>query len=703
MFNKLRQQIVNLIQPKAENSMSLPNQYLRYGSKVMNPDWTQVVMSDEDLYTGYSFAAIRNRATFVARIALENVTTESTDESQDFEHPHLQAISKSPTFSDYQFWYTISTYLDLEGWFPLLAIRNYNGSRYGAIKEFKLLSPYQVRRVVKVNDETGAITVGGYVESRKGYIRELPAEMMIDIRELNPFDSDKPFSMSDAAKESQFTLKTAGDYTRHSLKHNINAPGIMTTDVVLPDTDFANFVARVKNNVKGEPIFGNGKGAIDWKDMNIDLSKASLKEINELNRESLSAVYGVSKTVLGIEQSGTTRETAKVQKDLLIEGQVLPRIQLIIDSLNQDYRNNYANEYSTNEAEIIVSNPTATDHEAEIKDVEAKQKQSELYNTLLDKGYSPRKVADYIEGKITIADLGKPKAPKPAEPPTPPEETEEQLHIHYAPAVVEKKNEVDNESGLVQSQESLLKNAVINIDQHLVGDAIVRISKKIKNDITVSEDDLITKSEKNQYIDELIAVLVVFYGVIMQFQGGKSMRRRMTELAMTGNFTLDQTTRKYIKKISEKVADSHINTVIDDILVTAREAALQGKGQAEIIREIKKKYDQTVSETRAKAIARTETNRAFTRAQYEADRQFIKQNKLSKRAYKRWKTRSDNPCDFCKSLANGKLIPFSTAFAKLGDDIEVDGKVLPVNFEALEAGNAHTNCSCIYELVILEE
>jgi len=695
MFNNLRKQIASIIAP-TNNSMSLPGEFRRFGSKAMHPDWTQVVMSDEDLYTGYSFAAIRNRATFVARIATDNVTTESNDQQEDFTHPHLKAISTSPTFSDYAFWYAISTYLDLEGWFPLMAIRNFSANRFGAVKEFKLLNPYQVRRVIKVNE--GVVTIGGYIESKNGYIREIPPELIIDIRELNPFDDNTPFSMSDAAKESQFTLKTAGDYTRHTMKHNINAPGILSTDVVLPDQDFSNFVARVRDNTKGEPIFGNGKGSIDWKDMNVDLSKASLKEVNELNREALSAVYGVSKTVLGIEQSGTTRETAKVQKDLLIEGQILPRIQLIIDSMNQDYQNHYKNEYAINDAKIIVSNPTATDHDADIKDIEAKQKKSELYNTLIDKGYPPRKASDYIDGKIGIADLGKPKPTKIDPPPT------TQEHIHADDQTFEiKKNEIDSESGLIQSQESSLKNAVINLDQHLVGDSITRLQMKLNSNAqSVTTDDVLSETDKNQYIDELTAVLLVFYGVVMQFEGGKSMRKRTSEYALTGQFTLDQTTKKYIKNISQKVADSHINTVVDDILVTARASALEGKSQTEIIRDIREKYNQTISETRAKAIARTETNRAFTRAQYEADRQFIKQNKLGKQAYKRWKTRSDNPCQFCKSLANGPLIKFNDAFADLGDNIEVDGKTLPVNFETIQAGNAHTNCSCIYELVILD-
>ena len=139
------------------------------------------------------------------------------------------------------------------------------------------------------------------------------------------------------------------------------------------------------------------------------------------------------------------------------------------------------------------------------------------------------------------------------------------------------------------------------------------------------------------------------------------------------------------------------------MLVTAREAALSGKSQADIIKEVLNKYDKTITETRAKTIARTETNRAFTRAQYEADRQFINQNNLSGRAFKRWQTRSSKPCQFCVSLEKQGLIPFTDSFKDLGDEIEVDGKTLKVGFEALQAGNAHPNCACIYELIIVDE
>lgn len=382
--------------------MSLPKQFLKNGNSKMYSDWSDVVMSDQDIYVGYPYAAIRNRANKVASIAIENIYTDSNNEQI---HPYLQKIDTSPTFSNFQFWDEISTYLDLEGVYYLMVVRaiitNDSGVRLGAVQSFKLLNPYNIKRVI----DKGTLEVTGYIESRNGLVREIPKEMIIEMRELNPFSDNQPYAMTDALKENQFTLKTTSNYTRHALKHNMNAPGILTTDVILEDNDFQNFVERVKNHTKGEPLFGNGSGAITWKDMNIDLDKAALKEVNEVNREPLFAVSGVSKTIMGIEQSGTTRETSKVQKDLYIENHILPRIQLIIDSLNQDYKNFYPNEYKANEYVIMTKNPTSTDYDKDIKEVELRDSQLALYNKLIAEGYDKETSADYVKGNLDVTNL----------------------------------------------------------------------------------------------------------------------------------------------------------------------------------------------------------------------------------------------------------------------------------------------------------
>ena len=521
-MNKRFKWLSRLIAP-AKNAMNLSTQFLKYGNKGMRPNWTDVIISDQDLYSGYGYAAIRNRASNVARIASNNVRTVS--EIEDLKHPYLEALDRSK-FSIYQFWRDISTYLDLEGVYYLMAVRNFNENRVGRVQEFKLLNPYNIKRIL----DKDKLEVTGYVEAKKGFVREIPKEMIIEIKDLNPFDEDKPFAMTDAAKESQFTLKTAGDYTRHSLKHNITAPGIMTTDVVLSDEEFENFVARVRNHTKGEPVFGNGSGSITWSNMQSELNKAALKDVNEINRDALFAVSGVSKTIMGIEQSGTTRETSRVQRELNIENHILPQIQLILDSLNLDYRLRYPNEYQNNEAKLVVDNPLESDHDADLKETEVFKERLDLYLTLINKGIDKDIASDYVMGEVGLDKIDISEV----------DEIDETENNEEVKEFV--KNKVDTErEGIIQQQEGALRNAILNIENQLVMSALGRIGryeKKRKNQVELEDElDLITKTDKKRNINELAMVLATFYGIVFSLRGKEWMDDRKGEFALDGEFS----------------------------------------------------------------------------------------------------------------------------------------------------------------------
>lgn len=728
---------------------NLGRDFLRFGNrKPLVQDWSKVIMTDKDLYTGYAFAAINNRANKFAQIATENLKTDATPrmikeakaKNQTLVHPYLDLIDSSKTFSDYSFWYDISTFLDLEGVYYLLAVRNVQGDRVGRVQEFKLLNPYNVRRIR--NKETGEI--GGYAENRDGFVREIPPQMIIDIRNLNPFSSDEPYAMTDAAKEYQFTLKQAGDYTRHSLKNNMAAPGILSTDMLLDTEQFTNFVARVTNQEKGLPLFGNGAGAISWDPMQIDLDKASLDKINEINRSTLFAVSGVGKTMMSIEESGTTRETAKVQKDLFVENHIMPQLQLVIDALNQDYKKYYESEYEQNGFKLYIDNPLGTDREAEMKDVEIRTKSLDLYTALINKGYKPELAAKYTEGEITLEELGQPteepketpieKALKLKDEKKEPEEDENSdENQNLADRVF---NEFDKEtSGLVAMQQSALQNQVTDIEAQVVG---VVINKLLKNKNAFEyESDIITQKSKEEYERDLEVALSTFYLTIIPIYASLTLSKRAKEFNLLGSFKITPEIKRETRALAKKVSSGHIETILEDLrttikstydemvqvqlsaieatgrkvtdsdLVLARKKALEGNGQARIVSSVSKEYS-NMTETRAKAIARTETNRAFTQSQYQADKQFIEQNELEGQAYKQWVTQSDNPCAFCKNMSYQGPIPFDKNFADLGDVIEIVDeqggktkvKTLKVDFMPIEAGNMHVNCGCKYQLII---
>lgn len=745
---------------KSNNAMgediALSRQFLKHGNaRPLVQDWSKVMMSDRDFYTGYPYAAIDRRANKVATLAKYNLKTDATPEVQkEFKakdeavrHPYLDIIDKSKTFSNRKFWYDISTYLDLEGVYYLLVVRAFTENRTGNIQEFQLLNPYNIRRIR--SKET--LEIGGYVETRDGLVREFNPKMIVEMRKLNPFDDDDPFAMTDAAKNAQFTLQQGGDYTRHSLKNNMAAPGIISTDVLLDPQQFANFVNRVTNQEKGLPLFGNGAGAITWDSMQIDMDKAGLKDINEINRQELMAVSGAGKTLLSIEESGTTRDTADIQGDLFIEYHAQPQLELILDALNQDYKIYYEAEYDKNKFTLEVSSPLDDDQESELKGIDIRSKGFELYNSLVNKGYDRDLAARFAQGEISLEELGEPtndpvdpigdkkddvppeKDDKKPKKKTDDEEVEENFQHHdHAPVVIN--DLTKDQQGIVTTQQGALQNAIQGIEGRMTASVINRLGKA-KNEFEETTD-IMPKTEQAAFEDELAIALGAFYGVVLSVFATQVLARRARELGLFADFKMNPDVKRYIKETSRKASESHVNTVLEDLrkvskesydeevklrakeisgtdtpsrrdLVEARKLALEGASQQRIISNLRKKYDD-ISQNRAKAIARTETNRAFTQSQFQADVQFIKQNNLQGRAFKQWITRSGNPCRFCLSLAARPPIPFVTNFANLGDVLSVtyeeDGKTkvgkLPVNFEALTAGNAHTNCSCAYQLII---
>lgn len=710
MLDKLRAQLASFIAPQ-KNSMTIGTEFLKYGNngRQMAGDWSEVLIDDRQLYSGYFYAAIRNRAAATASLAINNVSTQA--KNADLIHPYLQLVKQSLFFSEFEFWANTSTYLDLEGMMYLFAVRNVEGDRIGKVQYFKLLNPYNLAKIINEDGE-----VGGYEErAPNGDTRTIPPEMIIEIRELNPFDKQKPFAMTDAAKEHQFTLKTSGDYTRNALKNNINAPGILSTGIVLETEKFKNFQERVRNHTKGEPIFGNGSGVVDWKSMEQDLTKAALKDVTEISREGLFAISGVSKTLMGIEQSGVTRETSKAQQDIFTGNQLIPRIQLIIDALNLDYKRRYNADYKATEAVLIIDNPLAKDQEAELKRTEVDQKRFDLYESLLKAGYPVDRAEKYVRGEIDVDELGKPDRPEPVIPVIDPSTTETNTNSAKKKEDVEPEQKVptlydrhDHQlphslEEVMQHQQQLLKNACINAEENLVVNVISKVSRTMENAFE-KESDLISKSKKNETIDELTLVLMGFYGTIFMMMGPEIMEKHAAKFDMTATFKLNKKARDYIKKISNKVAESHVETVTHSLLEMVRQQALAGKSVQEIVSDIRKEYTHEISKSRAETISRTETNRAFTQAQYQADDQFIKQNDLQGRVFKKWTTRSSDPCAFCQALEDEGEVPFYTNFRSLGDEVVVgegeDRKVLEIGFESLQAGNAHPNCACSYELVI---
>jgi hypothetical protein len=395
-----------------QNNSTIGNEFLRFGSRPkMGLNIDEAVLTDEDFYSGYGFIIIERRANRAVILGTEYTYTKSTKkDGRSTEHPYLKLINDSLDFTAEDFWYEYSRYMDLEGVHYLLAVRTVteqrmkNGyTRVGRIQSLEILNPYEVRRIF---DEKGNLRE--YVEQHDGWVREIPKEMIIEVIKKNPVNRKNSFSLSDAASDAQFVLKQAADYSRKSIRNNINAPGIFTSDIIMDDYQFENFKERVKNHTQGEHLFGNGPAAIDYKDTSTDLNKSALKDINDNNRDMLISVGGTSKNQIGQDQAGTGRETARVQKDDFTENAVMPMVKKMIGALNMDYKRYYPDEFASNGFEIALKNPLSNDFANTLLEIQVSQSQLAFKNTLMAAGYEEEIATQFVTGEIDLGALGMP-------------------------------------------------------------------------------------------------------------------------------------------------------------------------------------------------------------------------------------------------------------------------------------------------------
>lgn len=631
---------------------------------------------DENLFKGYLFAAIRNRANAVAQLATEHIKTRWDDEKKTDDHPYLAVIDNSK-FSNYFFWNAQPYFLDLKGVSYMLAVRNVTENRVGAIQYFDILNPYHINK--NINDATGEYI---YTETRKGRVRKIPEDMLITAKTMNPFDLEEGMDIIGAARDAQTLNQKATDYTRNALKKNVGQRGLLSTDVILEPEDFENLKAAVEASAQGEFIYSNG-GALKYEDMQIDLDKLALQQINATSLEQLFAVTGLSRTAFGIEQSGITRDTSKTQTERLMRDHTIPTLQVMIDALNQDYRWHYPDEYDQGKPELYIDSPLNVDREADLADANTFKAKAQAAQILISSGFDPDKVVEEV-GLPPITFVGIPE-----------------------PIVVESENKVVKNvlapqlESIVEGKRTTLENDVQNIQRKIVTSA-AKNYRESQNALT--EDDLLTKEEREEYETEIEVLIAAFFASVIPLFATQTTRERFKQFQLPSAFKMTPAINKFIKAHAEAVAASHINTVMGTIYKAARAAQADGLGIDEATRKIYNAYNDTISKEQARRIAQTESNRSMAQAQYEADKQFIKQNNLGARAYKQWITRSANPCPYCTSLASQPPIPFGDAFIGKNGSITVDEdgttRTYVANFETIESGTLHPHCQCIYTLII---
>lgn len=395
--------------------------------RLMRSDNPDVEVDAQQLYRGYGYGIIRSVVNSGIIAAEENIRTTCSSLQREIlakrddqiEHPYKKLWQNSPYFSEYDFWKQFLTYIQLKGEFYIYMNRNLLASakRYrpgthnlcGYTNYMKIINPYEMQPK-DFDPKTGEVTIWRRTFKAPGTTQNLtqdyPAHQIIRVAEFDPWNQTKPYSLLDATKENLFTLENARDYTRHALVNNINAPGMLAVEGQFQSQEeFDNYIALLRDHREGELLIAAGNAKSTYQDMNQNLDGASQEAIRGIERDEIFISSGVSKSVLGVETTGLTRDVAATQKLTFTERTVVPYIRLMLETLNYDYRTMYAGDFITDKYILRITIPSVGDKTQELKELEIREEEYNMVQRYVDRGYTRKSAAQYVRGEIDVEQL----------------------------------------------------------------------------------------------------------------------------------------------------------------------------------------------------------------------------------------------------------------------------------------------------------
>lgn len=400
------------IDTKINNGINpLSSDYFNRGGWKANVNFqTEKDKNNQSLYNGYLFSALELRRNSFAEFAEENIITKTERESiVDPYHPYLKLIEESKNSTEYEFWQDLITDWDMKGEFFIFLLRRVVYKRNAEGKN--ILDHIGKPTAIEILDANKMTTLRNSIGEVVGYEewidtthkRVFAPEQIIHIWNKNPFNKKSPYSIFDAAKDYQFTLNKGTDFTQAALANNGNTPGILSTDQILNDSEYDNLVSRINNHEPGRVIVSDGAGKLSYTPISQQLDGTALSGVTDVSRQVIFAVTGTSKTMLGIEESGTTRETARIQYNKFIQRTITPIVKRVVSALNFDFRQYYPETYNSEKIEMTIkddSDPATTKESYEV--------QKMLFDSVLEmtySGYTSASAERFMNGEIPFTEL----------------------------------------------------------------------------------------------------------------------------------------------------------------------------------------------------------------------------------------------------------------------------------------------------------
>ena len=386
------------------NKNSIATDFLRRGNfKTRQDIELDQKYNPEMTVNGWMFAALNARSDAFGEFCEENIITESK-KGENLYHPYLQLIEESKEIPEYEFWKRAISDYDNYGQMFFFILRRVVYDKNGEIEHIGLPTRIDILNASKMTILTRNGKIVGYKEQIDStHKREYSADQIIRVINPHPRDPEIPYSIYDAAKDYQYTINKGTEFAQNALINNMNTPGILSTTEVLNDEEYDNLISRINSHEPGKAIVTDGTGNLTYTSISQSLDQAALPTLTELSRQTIFAVTGTSKTVLGIEESGVTRDTSKVQDRKFIKRAIAPVAKRVISAFNFDYRVKYPELYKQNQVKMVIK---------PLYDAQETQEQFDTQKKLFDditeivySGYTKESAEDFMYGDISFTDL----------------------------------------------------------------------------------------------------------------------------------------------------------------------------------------------------------------------------------------------------------------------------------------------------------
>lgn len=539
-------------------------------------------------------------------------------------------------------------------------------------------------------------------------IEEYSRDEVIVLKNINPYDLSKGFSVARAAKRWTQIDDYIADYQSGFFENGAVPAGQFVITAPTAD-DFKDIVAKMKAKHQGagknnnvtysyaavDPATGKpGQANITWVPYNNTNKDLDLSALFEQVNKKVDSAYAVPASIRGVNDSNTYA-SVRVDEGIFIDQTVRPFTQKIWTRFTHELNRitgglGYA---------ITFEIDTPNIAEEEKTDAERKQVEMNLLTTMVAQGFTLGSVVDSFELSNAYKLLKRdPNFVAPAAPAAAPVITNDKPEVDEGDEVEDapdasKAVHVQRTKALSETERTTYEERIGNTIRSFMSEHIEKAIEELEA-ADSKAPGIATNDMHLAFAGQLYDVIIpamISKGIIDQQQGIQLLAAQGAIVGQLDPFTLNMEQSAWYRKYLKTIATSYNEdtaTSIRNTLATAREQELSSY-------EVKSRLRNLVNldEYRVRRLAITETNRIGGKASVYAMENIQQQTGV--RLSKVWQTsNTSDACEFCTVLHNKETAVDGKFVEQGGKLIGAAGGTLINDFVDMDTADAHPHCKC---------